>query len=311
MVKKIILDCDPGHDDAIALMMAVASPEIDLLAVTASTGNQTPQKTLNNVLRMLTLLGQTDIPVAGGNQKPLLQNLQIAESVHGETGLDGTELPEPAFTAQPIPAVELIAQTLRASAEPVTLVVTGPMTNAALFLSVHPELKDKLAQIVFMGGAMGLGNWTPQVEFNMFVDPEAAKLVIDAGVPLVMAGLDVTHKAQILPADVTAFREIGNPVAKAVADLLDFYHIYYSQPKWGFKGTPVHDPCTIAWLIEPTLFDTVKRNLDIEITGTLTRGETIIDYYELTGKPINAEILLDIDRTKFVDLITQCLHAFD
>ncbi len=311
MAKKIILDCDPGHDDAIALMMAVASPAIELLAVTASAGNQTPQKTLNNVLRMLTLLGQTDIPVASGNQKPLIQDLQIAANVHGETGLDGTELPEPGFAAQSIPAVELIAQTLRASTTPVTLVVTGPMTNAALFLAVHPELKAKIEQIVFMGGAMGLGNWTPQVEFNMFVDPEAAKMVIDSGIPLVMAGLDVTHKAQILPTDVTAFRAIDNPVAKAIADLLDFYHIYYSQAKWGFEGTPVHDPCTLAWLIAPSLFETVKRNLDIETTGQLTRGETIVDYYELTGKPVNAEIMLDLDREKFVALITQCLHTFD
>ncbi|MFD0897012.1 pyrimidine-specific ribonucleoside hydrolase RihA [Loigolactobacillus binensis] len=311
MAKKIILDCDPGHDDAIALMMAVASPKIDLLAVTASAGNQTPQKTLNNVLRMLTLLGRTDIPVAGGNQKPLLQELQVAASVHGETGLDGTTLPEPGFAPQPIPAVELIAKTLRASSTPVTLVVTGPMTNAALFLSVHPELKVKIDQIVFMGGAMGLGNWTPQVEFNMFVDPEAAKIVIDAGIPLVMAGLDVTHKAQILAADVAAFRAIANPVAKAVAELLDFYHIYYKQPKWGFKGTPVHDPCTLAWLIEPSLFSSVKRNLDIETTGALTRGQTIVDYYSLTGKPVNAEILLDIQREQFVALLKQCLHAFD
>ncbi|MFL2030293.1 pyrimidine-specific ribonucleoside hydrolase RihA [Loigolactobacillus zhaoyuanensis] len=310
MVKKIILDCDPGHDDAIALMMAVASPEIDLLAVTASAGNQTPQKTLNNVLRMLTLLGQTDIPVAGGNQKPLLQDLQVAASVHGETGLDGATLPEPGFAAQSITAVELIAKTLRASTVPVTLVVTGPMTNAALFLSVHPELRSKIAQIVFMGGAMGLGNWTPQVEFNMFVDPEAAKIVFDAGIPLVMAGLDVTHKAQILPADVIAFRELNNPVALAIADLLDFYHIYYSQPKWGFKGTPVHDPCTLAWLIAPEMFTSVKRPLDIETTGKLTRGETIVDYYELTGEPANAKILLDIDREKFVDLLAQCLQTF-
>lgn len=311
MAKKIILDCDPGHDDAIVLMMAVASPKIELLAVTSSAGNQTPDKTLNNVLRMLTLLGRTDIPVAAGNQKPLMQGLQIADDVHGKTGLDGATLPEPGFKPEPIPAVELIAKTLRASEEPVTLVVTGPMTNAALFLAVHPELKEKIDQIVFMGGAMSLGNWAPSVEFNMYVDPEAAKMVVDSGLPLVMAGLDVTHKAQILAEDVEVFRKMGNPVADAMTGLLDFYNIYYNQPKWGFEGTPVHDPCTIAWLIDPSMFETTKCNVDVETTGKLTRGETLVDYYDLTGKPANAEVLLGIDRKKFVSLITECMHQFD
>ena len=182
--EKIILDCDPGHDDALALTMAIASEQIELLGVTTSAGNQTPDKTLNNALRMLTLLGVTDVPVAGGNHRPLMRNLKIADYVHGETGLDGADLPEPAFESVDQPAVELIADILRSQAERITLVVTGPMTNIALFLRIHPELENKIKQIVFMGGAAGQGNVEPTTEFNMAVDPEAAKIVINEGIPL-------------------------------------------------------------------------------------------------------------------------------
>ena len=188
--EKIILDCDPGHDDALALTMAVASEQIELLGVTTSAGNQTPDKTLNNALRMLTLLGATNILVAGGNHRPLMRNLKIADYVHGETGLDGADLPEPAFEPVHQPAVELIADILRTQTEPITLVVTGPMTNIALFLRVHPELENKIKQVVFMGGAAGQGNVHPTTEFNMAVDPEAAKIVVNEGIPLVMGRIE-------------------------------------------------------------------------------------------------------------------------
>lgn len=311
MTKKIILDCDPGHDDALALTMAVASPNIDVLAVTTSAGNQTPDKTLNNAMRMLTLLHREDIPVAQGNQTPLVEPLETAPEVHGETGLDGADLPDPDFKVQPIPAIELIAKTLRESDEKVTLVVTGPMTNAALFLRVYPDLaKEKIDQIVFMGGAMGLGNWRPSVEFNIFVDPEAAKIVMNFGLPLVMAPLNVTHKAQIMKDEIEQIGQIDNPVAQAFYGLLNFFEQYHENPKWGFKGAPLHDPCTIAWLIDPTMFGTDKMNVDIETQGDLTRGETVCDYYQLTDKPQNTEVLLDIDREKFIQLIMNTLQSF-
>ncbi len=310
-MTKIILDCDPGHDDAFALMMAVASPQIDLLAVTTSAGNQTPDKTLNNAMRMLTLLHAQNVPVAGGNQKPLLQDLMVADSVHGKTGLDGTKLPEPDFDAQPIHAIELIAKILRESNEKVTLVVTGPMTNIALFLSVYPELKKKIARIVFMGGAKGFGNWSPSAEFNIAVDPEAAKIVFNADIPMVMAGLNVTHQAQIMKEDIEDIRNVGNPVAKAMAELLDFYGIYYGQDKWGFKGIPVHDPVTITWLLHPEYFQTLTKNVDVELTGELTRGETVVDQWNLTDKKENTKILLKIDRKKWIALVKECLHVFD
>ena len=177
MALPILLDCDPGHDDAIAIVLALASPELDVKAITSSAGNQTPEKTLRNVLRMLTLLNRTDIPVAGGAVKPLMRELIIADNVHGESGLDGPALPEPTFAPQNCTAVELMAKTLRESAEPVTIVSTGPQTNVALLLNSHPELHSKIARIVIMGGAMGLGNWTPAAEFNIYVDPEAAEIV--------------------------------------------------------------------------------------------------------------------------------------
>lgn len=311
MTKKIILDCDPGHDDALALTMAVASPKIDVLAVTTSAGNQTPDKTLNNAMRMLTLLHREDIPVAQGNQTPLVEPLETAPEVHGETGLDGADLPDPDFKVQPIPAIELIAKTLRESDEKVTLVVTGPMTNAALFLRVYPDLaKEKIDQIVFMGGAMGLGNWRPSVEFNIFVDPEAAKIVMNFGIPLVMAPLNVTHKAQIMKDEIEKIGQIDNSVAQAFHGLLNFFEQYHENPKWGFKGAPLHDPCTIAWLIDPTMFGTDKMNVDVETRGDLTRGETVCDYYQLTNKPQNAEVLLDIDRENFIQLIMDTLQSF-
>lgn len=311
MGKKIILDCDPGHDDALALTMAVASPKIDLLAVTTSAGNQTPDKTLNNAMRMLTLLHREDIPVAQGNQTPLVKPLETAPEVHGKTGLDGADLPDPDFQVQAMPAIDLIAKVLRESNEKVTLVVTGPMMNAALFLRVYPDLaREKIDQIVFMGGAMGLGNWRPSVEFNIFVDPEAAKIVMNFGIPLVMAPLNVTHQAQIMKEEIEQIGEIANPVGKAFYGLLNFFEQYHENPKWGFKGAPLHDPCTIAWLIDPTMFKSDKMNVDVETQGELTRGETVCDYYTLTDKPKNTEVLLGIDRGKFIDLIMASIKSF-
>lgn len=311
MVEQIILDCDPGHDDALALTLAIASPKIDLLAVTTSAGNQTPDKTLNNAMRMLTLLHREDIPVAQGNQTPLVKPLETAPEVHGKTGLDGADLPDPDFKVQALPAIDLIAETLEKSSGQVTLVVTGPMTNAALFLRVYPQLaKKKIKQIVFMGGAMGLGNWRPSVEFNIFVDPEAAKIVLNFGIPLVMAPLNVTHQAQIMKDEIKQIGAIDNPVGHTFYGLLNFFEQYHENPKWGFKGAPLHDPCTIAWLIDPTMFTSEKMNVDVETQGDLTRGETVCDYYELTGKPKNTEVLLGIDRSRFIRLIMAAIKSF-
>lgn len=310
MALPVILDCDPGHDDAIALVLALASPELELKAVTSSAGNQTPDKTLRNVLRMLTLLNRTDIPVAGGAVKPLMRDLIIADNVHGESGLDGPALPEPGFAPQNCTAVELMAKVLRESPEPVTVVATGPQTNVALLLNSHPELHAKIARIVIMGGAMSLGNWTPAAEFNIFVDPEAAEIVFQSGIPVVMAGLDVTHKAQILAEDIERFRRIGNPVATTVAELLDFFMEYHKTEKWGFQGAPLHDPCTIAWLLKPDIFTTVERWVGVETQGKYTQGMTVVDYYFLTGNTPNTTVMTDIDREAFVELLAERLGFY-
>lgn len=309
MSLPIILDCDPGHDDAIALILALASPELELKAVTTSAGNQTPDKTLRNALRILTLLQRSDIPVAGGAVKPLMRELIIADNVHGESGLDGPELPEPSFAPQTCNAAELIAQTLRASQQPVTVVATGPLTNIALLLTSHPELHAKISRIVIMGGAAMLGNWTPAAEFNIYVDPEAAEIVFQSGLPIVMAGLDVTHRAQIMSEDIERFRQLGNPVAGVVADLLDFFMEYHKQEKWGFQGAPLHDPCTIAWLIKPEIFTCVDRWVGVETQGKYTQGMTVVDYYSLTANQPNTTVMMDVDRQAFVDLLVERIGA--
>lgn len=311
MSLPVILDCDPGHDDAIALILALASPELKVLAVTTSAGNQTPDKTLNNALRILTLLGRDDIPVAAGAPKPLARELIIADNVHGESGLDGPKLPDPAFAPVAMTALELMARCLRESPGPVTLVPTGPLTNIALLLAAHPELKQKIARIVLMGGAAGAGNWTPAAEFNIYVDPEAADMVFKSGLPITMCGLDVTHQAQVMDEDIERVRAITNPVAQCVAGLLDFFMIYHRDPKWGFAGAPLHDPCTIAWLLAPALFHGIECRVDIETGGTHTSGMTVVDRYGLTGKPANALVLLGLDRAGFIDLLVTRLRAFD
>ncbi|WP_421282358.1 pyrimidine-specific ribonucleoside hydrolase RihA [Aeromonas veronii] len=310
MALPVILDCDPGHDDAIALILALASPELKVLAVTTSAGNQTPDKTLNNALRILTLLGRDDIPVAAGAPKPLARELIIADNVHGESGLDGPKLPDPAFAPQAMTGIELMARCLRESAEPVTLVPTGPLTNIALLLAAHPELKVKIARIVLMGGAAGAGNWTPAAEFNIYVDPEAADMIFKSGIPITMCGLDVTHEAQVMDEDIERVRAITNPVAQCVAGLLDFFMIYHRDPKWGFAGAPLHDPCTIAWLLNPALFHGVECRVDIETRGEHTVGMTVVDRYGLSGKPANALVLLGLDRAGFIDLLVERLRAF-
>lgn len=219
-------------------------------------------------------------------------------------------LPKPAFAPQNCTAVELMASVLRESQEPVTLVATGPQTNVALLLASHPELHAKIARIVIMGGAMGLGNWQPAAEFNIYVDPQAAEMVFQSGIPVVMAGLDVTHKAQILPADIERFRQIGNPVSTIVAELLDFFMAYHKDEKWGFDGAPLHDPCTIAWLLKPEIFTTIERWVGVETEGKYTQGMTVVDYYHLTGNRPNTTLMLDVDREAFVDLLAQRLAFY-
>ncbi|MDT3251641.1 pyrimidine-specific ribonucleoside hydrolase RihA [Serratia sp. root2] len=305
MPRPIIIDCDPGLDDAIALAMALRSPELDVKAITTSAGNQTPEKTLHNALGLLTLMKREDIPVAAGAATPLMRALVIADHVHGKTGMGNTHLPTPRIKPAAQTAVELIAGLLRTSPQPITLVVTGPMTNIALLLAQHAELKGNIERIVFMGGGMNAGNATPVAEFNIFVDPEAAEIVLKSGVPLTMAGLNVTHQALVLPKDIERIRQIDNPVAQAVAEMLDFYLPLYLRHPRGLSGAAMHDPCTIAWLLAPQLFTGIERWVGVETKGEYTLGMTVVDDFQQSGKPANVQVLTGIDREGFIELLIE------
>ena len=301
--KPVILDVDPGHDDAVALMMACGSPDLDLLAVTTVAGNVPLEKTTRNALRVLSLVGHTHVPVAAGAAAPLCRPLHTAEDIHGESGLEGTEIPEAGFASDKRSAVDLIADTLRASPQPVTLVPLGPLTNVATLLCEHPDLKKKIAHVSLMGGSIGLGNTTPAAEFNIFVDPEAAREVFDSGLPVTMSGLDVTHQAGVGPAERERLRAVGG-LGAVVAELLDFFAATY-EGVFGFDVPPLHDPVAVAAVLNSGLLGTRPMRVDVECGSNLTRGETVCDFYGVTGKPPNAEVGVELDRDAFFE------HLYD
>ncbi|MCL6271533.1 nucleoside hydrolase [Sansalvadorimonas sp. 2012CJ34-2] len=307
MPTPIILDCDPGHDDAVAILMAVASPLIELRAVTTVAGNQTLDKVHYNALRVLTL-ANAQVPVAAGACTPLSKVLVTAGYVHGESGIEGAELPKPAFAAETCSAVELIAKTVKESDGLITLVPTGPLTNIATFLLAYPDLKSRIKQIVLMGGGQ-YGNITPSAEFNIFVDPDAAKIVFQSGIPIVMCGLDVTHKAYLTREDADHIRKL-NKVGETLGGFYDFYTGYYGQHNKQCPGAPMHDPCTIAWLIDPNLFTGRQCHVDVETHGQLTEGMTVVDFFGVTDKTANAEFIYDVDRQGFVDQLFELLKYY-
>lgn len=307
--KPIILDVDPGHDDAIALMMACGHPGLDLLAVTAVAGNVSLEKTTRNALRVLSLVGRTDIPVAAGAARPLRRELYTAEDIHGESGLDGPEIPDAAFGPDERDATALIADTLRSSPGPVTLVPVGPLTNIATFLRERPDLKERVARISLMGGSMGLGNTTPAAEFNIFVDPEAAREVFESGLPITMSGLDVTHQAGVGEAERERLRGIGG-VGEVVAGFLDFFADTY-KGIFGFEAPPLHDPVAVAAVLKPDILETRPMRVDVECESDLTRGETVCDLHGVMGKPPNAEVGVKLDRDRFFGLLYETLGRLD
>ena len=308
-VKKIpvILDGDPGHDDAIAWVLATASPLLDIKAVTSVCGNQTIQKTTYNAGRIMTLVG-LNVPLAMGRVKPLVADAIIAPTVHGNSGLDGPALPEPANKPLDIDACTMMAQVLEASEEPVVLIPTGPLTNVATLLLLYPHLKNKIRHIYLMGGGIDFGNWTPAAEFNILVDPEAADVVFRSGVPITMAGLDVTEQALVFPEDFERIRAVGNPVAKVVAEWLDFFYGFHRRI--GYPGAPVHDAVAVAALIKPEIMTMVDMYVEIELTGDYCRGTTVGDKLGVLGKPANARVIMGIDRLKFVDLLVEAAQHY-
>jgi inosine-uridine nucleoside N-ribohydrolase len=297
----IVLDCDPGHDDAIALLLALASPELELLGVTTTYGNQTLAKTTANALRVLELVGRSEIPVGAGADRPLERELVVAAHVHGESGLDGPVLPEASTHPATTDAVAFLAERIGTAGEPVTIVATGPLTNVARYLAAHGT--DRIAQIVIMGGAIAEGNFTPAAEFNIWCDPEAAAAVFACGLDVSMMGLDVTHKALLGPAVEDRLRVAGR-VGAFVADL-NVYFTRYHRETYGWDGAPIHDAVAVAHLIRPGLVETRHRNVQIELESELCRGRTVVDLWKRTDRPPNVHVGIDLDVDGFFDLLVE------
>jgi len=294
----VLLDCDPGHDDAIALLLALASPELELLGVTTTYGNQTLEKTTANAIRVLELVGRSDIPVAPVSERPFVREIRVAAHVHGESGLDGPDLPPARASAAPLSAV---ADRVRASEHAVTLVATGPLTNVAHYLEEHGG--DDFERIVLMGGSIGEGNVTPAAEFNIWADPEAAQRVFHAGLDVTMVGLDVTHKAILGPAAAERLRAAGR-VGTFVAELNDFSPRYHRRT-YGWDGSPIHDAVAVAHVIRAGLVETRLRNVEVEVESELCRGRTVVDLWERTGRPANVHVGVDVDADAFFDLLVE------
>lgn len=306
--KKIpvIIDCDPGHDDAVALALAFGCGKLDVLGVTTVAGNSTGENTYNNALKFLSFVG-ANVEVARGADSPILRPLTIAPSVHGKSGLDGTELGEPWLKGSSRSAFDLITGTLLDSERKVTLIPTGPLTNIAIALLAKPEIKQKIERIALMGGAALEGNWTPAAEFNILVDPEAARIVFESGIPITMVGLDVTHKALIYPDEVEVLRKLGK-VGKILAELMDFYAIFYSKQ---FKGNPIHDAVAVASVFQPDIVSTRHLNVTVETSGEFTLGRTVVDFRGVTGRKANCDVALGLDREGFIELIFDAVTSLE
>lgn len=306
--KPIILDGDPGHDDAIAFVLAAAFKDyFDIKGICAVGGNQTLAKTTLNYRKIATLLNLKNIPIAKGNDMPLQADLIVAPNYHGESGLDGPKLPDPEVELSNLSAVELMANVLRESDEKVTIVATGPQTNVVSLLLAHPELKEKIECISIMGGGLNHGNWTSTGEFNIIVDPEAADIEFRSGVPIIMAGLDVTEKAYIKPNEWELLRG-KNKIADIVAKWCDFFYIHLKELGW--PGALMHDPVSIMVLAHPEIFTIKDYYVQIDTKGEYTRGTTVPDYYNLLKQEPNCKVILDVDREKFVQYMLEACESF-
>jgi inosine-uridine nucleoside N-ribohydrolase len=299
----ILLDCDPGHDDAIALLLALASPELELLGVTTVAGNQTLEKTTANALRVLEFVGRSDVPVAAGADRPLARELFVAAYVHGESGLDGPALPEPLGEPVAQHAVDFLAERILGSERPLTLVPVGPLTNIALLLGRYPEAAANVERIVIMGGAIAEGNVTPAAEFNIYVDPEAAWRVFRSGLPLTMIGLDVTHRALMTDAHAARLRGAG-PTGRLVAELYDFFREYHRRT-YASEGAPIHDAVAVAQVFRPGIVETLPRHVDVDCESQLCRGRTVVDLWHRTGNEPNADVGVDIDADGFLEVLCE------
>jgi purine nucleosidase len=304
MPIPVLIDCDPGHDDAIALLLALASPELAVLGVTTVGGNSGLDHTTRNALQVLELAERPDIPVAPGCDHPLVRPLVIADHVHGESGMEGPTLPEP--TTEPIDehAVDFIARTVASHPEPITLVPTGPLTNVAMLLRKHPDVAAQLDRIVLMGGGVSISNITPAAEYNIWADPEAAQVVFDSGVDVTMIGLDVTHQALLAPEDIDP---TTGTCARVVRQLLEFFGRFHREV-YGLEASPIHDAVAVGHVVWPDLLTTEHVNVSVESASELTRGATVVDINRVTGRPPNAHVAVDIDGAAFTERLQERLR---
>lgn len=305
----ILMDCDPGHDDAIAMILALASDKLDVRGITTACGNQTIEKTTRNARGVCEFLGRRDIPIAMGRNAPLLTPVYTAGIAHGDSGLDGPQLPEPVAPMEKESAVEFLAKKLEESEEPVVLVPTGPLTNIATLILCYPHLVEKIDKIVLMGGSIVSGcSGRGAAEFNIMVDPYAADIVYTSQIPIVMMGLDVTNFTTIGFEEKKLFREAGR-VGTMVADLADYFGRGFEMIGW--CGVPVHDACTIAYLIDPTLFTMKEMHVEIDLNGEFTLGSTVADYYGVEGKEPNVLVGLSSDRERFLQLLLDACKRYE
>lgn len=312
MLRKIIIDCDPGQDDAVALFLAMSSPdELELLGITAVAGNVPLHLTERNARQMCDIVGQFEMPVFAGCSQPMSRTLVTAELIHGETGINGIDAIDPTTPLRSEHAVDfIIASLLAADDASITLVPTGPLTNIATAIEKEPAILPHIEEIVVMGGAMREGgNRTPSAEFNILVDPDAADIVFRCGRPIVAMGLDVTHQVLSTEDRVARIKSLANPVAAATAGMLSFFHRHDTK-KYSSQGTPLHDPCTIAYLLRPDLFTGKMCNISIETESELTLGHTAVDFWNVTDRPINAHWIYAVDADGFYDLLTERLARF-
>lgn len=309
MIRRIIIDTDPGIDDAVAILLALAAPaELDVLGVVAVAGNLPLAQTERNARRVCELAGRADIPVYAGCARPLLRPLATAENIHGETARDRLLLPEPTMTLQPQHGVDFLVETLRREEEdPITVCALGPLTNIAMALVKAPEIAERMGELVVMGGAcFELGNVTPAAEFNIHVDPQAAAIVLDSGIPITMMPLDVTHRVLTTPKRLAALRGLGNRCGSAAAALLATFE-RKRRAGFGSRGRALHDPCVIAYLLRPALFGGCEVNVAIETQSSLTLGMTVVDWWGVTGRSANARLMNTVNASGFYDLMTERL----
>ena len=308
MATKIILDCDPGHDDAIAMLLAWGNPDIELVGVTTVMGNQTIEKVTRNALAVARVAGITGVPFARGAHRPLVRAIEVAESIHGESGLDGPVLPEPTIELDPRHAVDFIIETIMA-AEPgeITLVPTGALTNIAMAVRKEPRIVGRVREVVLMGGAVGGGNWSATSEFNIVIDPEAAHIVFNERWPLTMVGLDVTHEALATPDVAAGIAAVGTRPARFVGELLEFFGETYKDQQ-GFEYPPVHDPCAVAFVIDRSVMSVTQVPLDIELGGILTLGMTVADFRAPAPVDCTTHVARGLDHAKFWALVVDALE---